>query len=119
MRFQLARDGEPQLAFDGELLVRMNSQAPGKKNWTELTLYRTNGGTYVVQTIARTTKPGEVEWFSARTHASEAEVVTGLRDRRRKTLSKLALALLESAAETNDAFADALDEVEGQEELIK
>ncbi len=118
MRFSLARDGEPQLVFDGEQLARATSEGPTKRNWTELVLYRTDGGTYVAQTIARTSRSNQVEWFSARTHNSALDVVNGLRDRRHKTLSKLALSLLEEAAEQCSAFADALDEIEGQEEVI-
>lgn len=125
MRFSLARDGEPQLAFDGEMLARLTSQRPHKKNWTELTIYRTDGGSYVVQTIARA-QPGSLfrgqamtDWFSARAHATAVEAVEGMRDRKRKTLSSLALSLLEEAADKDQGIADALDEVEGKEEVIK
>ena len=104
----------------------MSSVAPGKSNWTELTLYRTIGGSFVVQTIARTTRSSQRDWFSARAHDDAADVIDGMKgklDRRnpkaRRVLSGFAFALLERAAETEQDIADALDNIEGQEEHIK
>ena len=126
MRYSLARDGEPQLAFDGELIVRASSAARGKKNWTELTLYVTDGGSFVVQTIARTVVDSQRDWFSARAYDTAAGVIDGLRgkvDRRNpkagRQLSGFALSFLEQAAETNDDISDALDAIEGTEEEVK
>ena len=126
MRFTLARDGEPQLAFDGERIVSASSAARGKKNWTELTLYVTDGGSFVVQTVARTLHADQRDWFSARAYDTAAGVVDGLRgkvDRRNpkagRQLSGFALSFLEQAADIHDGISEALDAIEGQEEVIK
>lgn len=118
MRYSLARGGEPQLAFDGTQLARVSSVAPGKQRWTELTLYETNAGSYVVQTVARSTHGNEVDWFSARVYDTIEAAIDGLRDKKRRTLSKLALELIEVAAEDSHLVLDALEKIEGTEEVI-
>jgi hypothetical protein len=118
LRYSLARDGEPQLAFDGEQLAYESSFARGKHSWTELTLYVTDGGSFVVQTVARSTHRGYVDWFSARAYSTALEAVDGLRDRKRRTLSRLALALLEAASYHSPLISEALDAIEQTEEWM-
>lgn len=119
MRYSLARDGEPALGFDGTILAHISSERAAKQRWTELTIYKTIGGQYVVQTVAASTRPGEMYWRSARAYVTAEEVVGGMRDRRKQALSKLALDLLESAAVDDDALNEALEAIEDTEEHIK
>lgn len=61
--------GDRDVAFNGELLGRATSEQPGKRRWAEVTLYRTEAGSYVVAGVGRTTVPGEDDRHWA--HVSE------------------------------------------------
>jgi hypothetical protein len=117
-RYSLARDGEPVLSFDGTVLAAVSSSSSYKDRWTELALYESDGGKYVVQTIARSRRENETDWHSARVFDSPAATIEGLRDKKRGTLSKLALELLEIAADESLPMLDALESIEGTEEVI-
>ncbi len=119
MTYSLPRDGEPHLAFEGELLAKATSALGSKRRWTELAIYRTEGGSYVVQTIARSSQAGEVDWWSARAFDTATQAIEGMRDRRRQTLSKLALELLEEAAGNDEDLSTALTDVEDSVENIR
>lgn len=47
-------DRDRELTFTGVLLGRSSSQAPGKRRWSEVTIYRTEAGKYVVEGVGRT-----------------------------------------------------------------
>lgn len=47
------RDGTKLLTFDGEILAHISSRRPTSPRWTEMSLYRTQGGTYVFEKIGR------------------------------------------------------------------
>lgn len=50
------RDGRTRvIEFDGELLADVSSRRPGAPRWTELRLYRTDGGVYVLEKIGAST----------------------------------------------------------------
>lgn len=57
-------------AFTGELLGSGTSNQTGKqRRWSELHIYRTVGGNYLVHKIGRSIVPGEVDRFTL--HVSE------------------------------------------------
>lgn len=61
------RDGSRLLTFDGELLGRISSQRPNVPRWTEMSIYKTVGGSYVLEKVGRsivTHMPGCSEVFS-------------------------------------------------------
>lgn len=46
-------DGAKLLTFEGELLAHISSRRPHSPRWTEMSMYRTRGGTYVYEKIGR------------------------------------------------------------------
>lgn len=113
MQHALPRDGEPTLEFDGQQLGRTDTRGQGKKSWTELTLYRTAGGSLVVQTVARTDHPGWREYFSASVYADAAAMVRGVKH------TVPMMGLLEDAAVQHEDIAQALDVAESATERIE
>lgn len=49
----VVRDGAKHLTFEGALLAHISSRRPSSPRWTEMSLYRTAGGTYVYEKIGR------------------------------------------------------------------
>lgn len=48
------RDGARLITFDGDLLARVTSRRDGDASrWTEMSLYRTEAGTYVLEKVGR------------------------------------------------------------------
>jgi hypothetical protein len=45
------QDGFRRITFDGDLLGRASSKRPGVWRWTALGLYRTEGGTYILEKV--------------------------------------------------------------------
>lgn len=124
MKYELPRDGEPTLEFDGELVARVDTQRQAQRraaeggdgrsahSWTELVLYVTAGGTYVLQTVARTDRYGWTDWFSACAYATAELLVRGVRK------TKPMMGLLDTAAGLRDDIAAALDSVEASTEHL-
>lgn len=54
-------DGDREIRFEGELLGASSSHRPGKPRWIEISIFKTNGGKYIVAGIGRTTLDGEDE----------------------------------------------------------
>lgn len=88
--FTLPIDNAPDIRFDGELLgnastVRMSyenhNEPVANQRWTDLALYRTNGGKFVCHQIANTNKPGEHSFFKGAVCDTEAEVFEFFGDR--------------------------------------
>ena len=55
--YVVRRDGEKDLRFTGELLADASSHEHSGSNsnrWTEMTVYKTESGKYVVEIIGRT-----------------------------------------------------------------
>ncbi len=53
------RDGDRPLRFVGEEIVSVSSQAEGKDRWTELVVYRTSTGKFVLHSIGCSDREGE------------------------------------------------------------
>ena len=67
-RYEVPRDGDRDLRFEGEIIARASSrkhEGPANTRWNELTLYRTQGGKLVAQKIGRTQWQGEVDRHEA------------------------------------------------------
>jgi hypothetical protein len=48
------RDGKRLITFDGDLLARVTSRRDGDASrWTEMSVYRTEAGTYVLEKVGR------------------------------------------------------------------
>jgi len=54
---QQVRDGSRLLTFDGELLASISSRdTPEKDRWTDMRVFRTTGGSYVLEKVGRSTR---------------------------------------------------------------
>lgn len=47
------RDGNRLLTFDGELLASISSRDDDRDRWTEMNVYRTTGGSYILEKVGR------------------------------------------------------------------
>lgn len=47
------RDGSRLLTFEGDLLGYVSSHRPGQSRWTEMSVYRTTGDTYILEKVGR------------------------------------------------------------------
>ena len=67
------RDEDQQIRFVGRLLGSSSSEewarSRGNQQWTEMEIYRTTDGKYVVTKIGRSTKPGQVDFHTS--HVAE------------------------------------------------
>ena len=50
---QQCRDGNRLLVFDGQLLASISSREPGKDRWTEMRIFKTQGGSYLLEKVGR------------------------------------------------------------------
>jgi hypothetical protein len=71
-----ARDRE--LNFEGELLGSSTSYGEGKPRWSEVQIFRTIDGDYVVAGVGRSTAPGEKDLRWAHVCLTPAAVVEQL-----------------------------------------
>lgn len=47
------RDGNRLISFDGELLTSVSSRIDNRDRWTEMRVYRTVGGSYILEKVGR------------------------------------------------------------------
>ena len=50
---QQVRDGNRLLTFDGKLLASITSRETGKDRWTEMRVFKTTGGSYILEKVGR------------------------------------------------------------------
>jgi len=54
---QQVRDGRRLLVFDGQLLASISSrESPEKDRWTQMSVYLTQGGSYVLEKVGRSVR---------------------------------------------------------------
>lgn len=118
--YVLPRDGEPSINFSGRALAEVSSYSNRKQAWTELKLYLTDGGNYILHVIGRTTRPDWVDIHSGSVHHEPAALIDALRVKRggERKLSALALSLLDTAALQDDRILQALEDLEDEKERI-
>ena len=59
------RDEEHSFEFRGRCLAKTSSASEGKLRWTEVELYRTSSGRYVVATLGRSADPTDATFWRA------------------------------------------------------
>lgn len=116
--FRIDRDGMSALEFDGVCLARVSTHRAWKHRWTELEIYRTEGGKYVSVSVGQSTQSGEDALRSARVCHTAQELVQSFISRSRGSLSQPALAVLDDAAAVDDAIDVALSAIEIEVEKI-
>jgi hypothetical protein len=77
--FRLRRPGDFDLAFDGELRADESSHEPTRTRWTEIRIYHTRSGKYVLECVGRTTVPGERDRVAVQVCDRAADVPEALR----------------------------------------
>ena len=113
------RDGERPLQFTGERIATTDTWREGKNVWTELVLWWTDTGKYVLQSIGRTDDPTKVDLFSATVHDTPEELHRQLaKNGAGGTLSAPARELLELAADEDDLIDALLDQLLSTPEQI-
>lgn len=112
----ITRDGKPPLRFKGhEIAGASNHSHEGSRQnrWTELALYQTAGGKYVIERTNRTCWQGESDRCAAEALGTAAEVIDWLRDDNDGELGGVSQELLERAVKVDSNFAAAyVEEVE-------
>lgn len=98
---QIERDADLPLAFTGEVIAEAHSYETGKLRWTELTLYRTSSGKYVLHEEGITEVDDEDDRSSAYVSEDAGELIASLykvNARGKRYLTKLAQELVARAA---------------------
>lgn len=54
-------DSDTLVSFRGVLLATASSKSPGKTRWSEISIYRTDGGKYIVHGVGKTLIRGEID----------------------------------------------------------
>jgi hypothetical protein len=104
------RDGARKIEFRGSLLAESSSQRPKKPRWSELKLYRTDGGTYIVERNGRTTVDGELDYLHAYVCLTATAVLETLYTRDEDSafyLTNMARAVLAKASKQDPNIRDA------------
>jgi hypothetical protein len=80
--FKLRRNGLPSLSFAGERIADVSShshEGPRQNRWTEICLYRTQGGKFVAWIVGRTCWQGESDRYEAHVCDTEADLIEALK----------------------------------------
>lgn len=107
----IERDSDMPLRFSGKAVATASSYEPGKSRWTELTLYRTTSGRYVLHEEGLTDVAGEEDRSTGWAADDADAVIASLYKENaagKRYLTRTAIGLIESAAERDDAIAAAL-----------
>jgi hypothetical protein len=71
-------DGDRVLEFRGVRIGASSSHTPMKKRWSEIFIYRTEAGVYIVAGVGRSKIEGETDNHWARSYTDPADVIAHL-----------------------------------------
>lgn len=110
--FRINRDNNAVLTFEGVVLATTSSRRAGQNRWTELTLYKTDSGKYVIESIGKSDLDGETDRTTAKIADSPAGVRKSLLrfGREGAYLTYQAQDLLTAAVRVDPALQSALEE---------
>ena len=103
----IKRDGLPPIAFTGEVIGSGSNSIQGgnrANRWTEVEIYRTKGGRFVVTLSRFTCWQGESDRHSAKSCATAAEVIDWLKEGESE-LGSVSQEAVEDAAKVAPEFA--------------
>lgn len=117
---RVERDGLPALEFHGRQLATVSSRTSSKRRWTELDLFRTDGGALIKAVRGMSSVPGEVVIYSAHVYADADSCIESITSERRDRgqAGALALALLDDAGTLDPELREALERYESGAEVI-
>lgn len=105
-----ARTGDRTIRFRGRLLAEATSWTPGRRRWTDIRMYKTEAGQYVIEIVGCTEIRSE-EWRYATQVSDTAEGAVECLHKYDEDgvryLTKLADKVAHDAAEADPQFADA------------
>lgn len=115
MEIRLRKTGGTDVEFEGDELARVSSRkSEDQTRWTELALYRTKSGRYVVQNIGRSVVAGELDRSGFEVFDSPRLLPTFLSQTSKETgsfyLSNLAKDLIEKVEKLYPEFQGVLVE---------
>lgn len=112
-KYEISRDGQRPLRFTGTLIVQDNNQPSfglNQNRWTDIALYRTKGGKFVIRVKQISQWANEKNSCRAAALDTAAEVIAWLAADNDGHLGRLSQAILEKAAkqlpEFNEAYAE-------------
>lgn len=106
---KVTRDGLPPIIFTGEHLAHASTKTvsgPGQNRWTEVDLYKTQGGNYIAAVVRYTIWEGESDRYSAKSFTSVPDVIEWLKEGEDR-LGSASQEAVEKAACCEPAFAEA------------
>lgn len=93
------------LVFTGDVIAEATSEGDGNARWTELRIWRTDTGRYVIEEVAVSTVPGETNRVFAKVVDADGVVDALHRESRGKRfITDLALQVLEHASQADPAI---------------
>ena len=81
IKYVVNRDGDKDLAFEGDIVAQVSSHSNfgcQQNRWTEIDIYRTRKGKYIVAIRGRTCWQGEINRHDAYVCEDEAAVIEAL-----------------------------------------
>lgn len=111
--FRLQRPTQADLVFEGELLAEESSRdSDDQPRWSEVLIYRTKSGKYVVQHIGKSIVPGEVDKSKVFVCETPLDVRTALQRSKdgRTFLTNMALDAIDTASEKYPELIEAKEE---------
>src|SRR5437868_3049073 len=95
--------GDPAISFEAELIGSASSRDSGKTRWSELQIYRTGSGAYVVTGVGRSTVDEErdLHWIRVSRTAKDALKSLIRRGKGGPYLTNVALDAIDEAANTD------------------
>ncbi|MCL4473881.1 MAG: hypothetical protein M1455_08090 [Actinobacteria bacterium] len=109
-KYRVRRDGKKDLSFTGINIAEASDhehQGPQNTRWSEIEIYKTDSGKYVVAQVYRTRWQGEEDSHRAEVCESPADVLELLSwedEDGNNGISNMAKEALETAAENDSAF---------------
>ena len=77
--YRLRREGNVDVAFDGEIIVDVNSKdEPDQERWNEIRIYSTTKGNYVVENTGKSVIIGEGDRTKVYVCANHEQIVKAL-----------------------------------------
>jgi hypothetical protein len=107
-QYVLRRDGAPPLRFLGRLITESTSRRNDSTRWTDVSVYRSQSGKWILQTIGRTIWEGEVDRYSVIHGDSAADLIKKIETK--DCMTHTIQMCLESAAEVEEEMKKAYGE---------
>ena len=109
--YTVKRDGLPPIVFTGEKIGHGTTKSvngPGQNRWTEVDIYRTQGGKYITYVGRMTIWQGESDRRSATSKSAAEEIIQWLKDDAESdTLGDASQEAVEDDVKTDPKFAEA------------